>query len=167
VKIIDGSPGSGITIISRKYDGTISRSWKCSLLEKEGDLLSFLGVFEDEVSHPDLGIIRRGTTSLEFYWLDRWYNIFRFHEPDGELRNYYCNINLPPKFENDVLDYVDLDIDVVVWRDLRYEILDMEDFQRNSKEYDYPLVVRQKAEESISELISMIEGRKFPFDHLG
>ena len=64
----------------------------------------FLGVFDLEVEHPDLGIIRRGTVSYEYYWLDQWYNVFRFENPDGPLRNYYCNVNMPPVFANNVLD---------------------------------------------------------------
>src|SRR5215210_5537237 len=84
------------TINSRKYDQSIRRSWQCRLLQQSGRLFVFEGVFDLDVQHDDLGIIRRGSVSYEYYWLDRWYNVFRFHEPEGQLRNYYCNINTPP-----------------------------------------------------------------------
>ena len=88
--------------------------------------------------------------------------VFRFHEPDGAFRNYYCNVNMPPAYQDGVLDYVDLDIDVVVWKDLSYEVVDRDDFERNTVKYGYPDDVKQRAEESVAKLIRMIEGREFP-----
>ena len=121
------------------------------------------GVFDRDVQHDDLGLIRRGTVSYEYYWLDRWYNVFRFHEPEGELRNYYCNINMPPVFENGVLDYVDLDLDVLVRNDLCYKILDRADFEENAKRFGYSDELRVKADDSVKEVIRVIENREFPF----
>ena len=110
-------PGQQITINSRKYDQSIRRTWTCELIERNDPLIVVVGEFDRDVEHPGLGSISRGTVSYEYYWLDRWYNIFRFHEPDGALRNYYCNVAMPPTLDNGVLDYVDLDIDIVVWPD--------------------------------------------------
>ena len=115
------------------------------------------------MSHSDLGFIRRGTVSYEYYWLDRWYNVFRFHEPEGDLRNYYCNINMPPVFENGVLDYVDLDLDVLVQPDFSYKILDREDFERNAERFGYTDEIRGKVDAAMDEVIRLIENREFPF----
>ena len=153
-----------VTINSRKFDGKIHRSWKAKLVEQKNSLLVFVGEFEIEVNHSHLGVIRRGTLSYELYWLDRWYNIFRFHEPDGALRNFYCNVNMPPKFENGVLDYVDLDIDILVWKDFKYEILDADEFEENARKYNYSNNLKQTVASNVKELISLIENREFPFN---
>ncbi len=154
------------TINALKFDGKVHRSWKANLIEQKANSLLFVGKFEEEVSHKQLGVIRRSTLSYEYYWLDRWYNIFRFHEPDGALRNYYCNINLPPKFENGVLSYVDLDIDVLVWRDFSFEILDIDEFGENSQLFKYPISVIEKCYDTIKELEYLIKNRLFPFDFI-
>lgn len=153
-------------IKSRKYNGDVHRSWKAKFIKREDSRLEFVGRFEKEIVHPYLGVIRRNTVSYEFYWLDRWYNIFRFHEPEGELRNFYCNINMPPVFDNLLLDYIDLDIDVLVWKDFTYKILDMDEFEQNTQKYFYPNDLRVKVKIAVSELISMIEQRVFPFDYI-
>lgn len=132
------------------------------LIKQSDTLLVVVGRFEFDVDHADLGFIRQGTVSFEHYWLERWYNVFRFHEPDGSLRNYYCNISMPPTFENDVLDFVDLDIDVVVWPDNRYEVLDLDDFAQNTMKFSYPKYVVDKAQASLSEIIAMIENDELP-----
>lgn len=154
-----------VVINSRKFDGIIHRSWNARLIEQRSSLLLFVGEFEKEVSHPFLGVIRCGTVSYEFYWLDRWYNVFRFHEPDGSLRNFYCNVNMPPEFQNDVLDYVDLDIDVLVWKDFSHQILDVEEFEENAKNFSYTENLRKQVRTSLSELSYLIENRIFPFDY--
>ena len=153
-----------IKVNSRKYDQSIKRSWNCLLVERRDPLLMFVGEFETDVDHAELGFIRRGTVSYEYYWLDRWYNVFRFHEPDGSFRNFYCNVNMPPDFKQGVLDYVDLDIDVLVHADFSYVILDVSEFKVNAVKFDYPADVVLKTELTLDEIIRSIEKREFPFD---
>jgi protein associated with RNAse G/E len=121
--------------------------------------------FEEEIRHALLGTVARGTVSVEYYWLDRWYNVFRFHEPTGGLRNYYCNVNVPPTFDGRALSYVDLDIDILVAPDLSYSILDRDEFEVNAALYDYPAHVRERAHQALAELVTLIESRRFPFDY--
>lgn len=157
--------GRIVTINSRKFDGKLHRTWKANFVEQRDALLKFVGEFEKEVKHSHLDVIRRGTISHEFYWLDRCYNVFRFHEPGGDLRNFYCNLNLPPSFDGKILDYVDLDIDVVVWNDFSVQILDLDEFAENSLKYSYSNDLRSKIKNALDELLGLIERREFPFDY--
>jgi len=148
-------------IIAKNFDGTVRKSWPCRFRGSSGTLLMFVGEFSEDVCHPDLGHIQRGTVSHEHYWLDRWYNVFRFHEPTGELRNYYCNVNLPPSFRDGVLEYVDLDLDLLVWPDFRYVVLDREEFESNAVTYGYSNEIIAGAEASLNDLIRFAELRNF------
>ncbi len=147
-----------------KYDGVLHRTWDAELLRREGSLIVLDAKFSEEITHDLLGTIASGTHSLEYYWLDRWYNVFRFAQPDGKLRNFYCNINVPATLAGDVLSYVDLDIDILVQPDFNYQVLDLDEFEKNSMLYDYPLEVRQNAQLAVSELVTMIQTRAFPFE---
>jgi uncharacterized protein len=119
--------------------------------------------FEEHIEHDLLGTIPIGTLSTEYYWLDRWYNVFRFRDVDLNLKRFYCNINMPPHFNGETLTYVDLDIDVLVEPDLSYRVLDLEDFQENARHYDYPVDIQTEAHRALDELIGLIETRAFPF----
>jgi protein associated with RNAse G/E len=154
---------SQITVKTYKYDGKPHREWKCELIEQKGDLLVLLGVFDREIAHPHLGVIRAGTISYEYYWLDRWYNVFRFHEPDGALRNYYCNINLPPKFEGGILEYVDLDIDIYVSKNMEIALWDADEFRENTSLYNYPSELIDRVNQTVTELSDLIKSGQFPF----
>jgi len=153
-----------IEVCSYKYDGLLHRTWPAELVRQEGSLIVLDAKFSAEVIHDLLGTIASGTHSLEYYWLDRWYNIFRFAEPSGSLRNYYCNVNVPPTFDGETLSYVDLDLDILVEPDLSYRILDVEDFERNAETYSYSVEVKANAHRAVTELVNMIETRAFPFD---
>ncbi len=152
-----------VKINARKFDGKIHRTWNAKLIEQNESTMLFVGEFEKEVDHPKLGVIRRGTISYEYYWLDRWYSIFRFHEPNGTLRNYYCNINMPPTFKDLVLDYIDLDLDILVWEDFTFEVLDEDEFTINAKKYGYPEEVIESVRSSLASLKHLINKRQFPF----
>ena len=127
-------------------------------------MLVLEGKFDAEIEHDLLGTIVSGTRSLEYYWLDRWYNVFRFSRPNGELRNYYCNVNVPPSFNGKILSYVDLDLDILVAPDFSFQILDAKDFERNAEVYGYDDEIRANAQRALDELVAMIERRSFPLN---
>jgi protein associated with RNAse G/E len=72
---------------------------------------------------------------------------------------------MPPKFENGVLEYIDLDIDVVVWNDFSFEKLDVEEFEEHAEKFGYTEEVLENAHRGLEELMALIEAREFPFDH--
>lgn len=129
-------------------------------------MLVLSGEFDTEIDHPLLGKIGQGTTSLEHFWMDRWYSVFRFTKPTGELRNFYCNVNAPPELNGNVLSFVDLDLDLLVEPDFSYTILDEEEFRQNALRFKYPLDMQRRALKAVTDLIDLIKGRRFPFDLL-
>ena len=155
--------GKTILVRACKYDGSEHRRWPAKLTELSESLVVLDARFPDEVVHDRLGTIAGGTHSLEYYWLDRWYNVFRFAQPNGELRNYYCNVNVPPTFDGEILSYVDLDLDILVEPDFCYQILDVEDFETNAQRYGYSDEVQTNARRAVDELVRMIQTREFPF----
>ena len=91
---------------------------------------------------------------LERYYQDRWYNIFAIYDrDDGRLKAYYCNITQPAVFSADKVSYVDLALDLLVYPDGRYIVLDEDEFETlelNEKS-------QKKAREALKTLIAMAE----------
>jgi len=153
-----------IVVRVHKYDGSEHRWWPARVIQQAGPLVVLDAVFDEEIEHDLLGTISSGTISKEYYWLDRWYNVFRFSDANHHLKKFYCNVNQPPRFDGHVLSYVDLDIDVLVQPDLSYRLLDLDDFEENARRYAYPEDVQHHARHAVTELISLIEARAFPFN---
>ncbi len=155
-----------IIVSACKYDGREHRRWSARIKSQEDSLLVLDAEFEEEIKHQLLGVVARGTVSREYYWLNRWYNIFRFENPDGNLRSFYCNVNVPPTFDGRVLSYIDLDIDILVAPDLSYQVVDEDEFALNADKYNYPPRIREQAFQALAELKVLIENRRFPFCNL-
>lgn len=151
-------------IVAQKYDLSVHKSWDCELIDETNDYYLFKGVFDKEINHSELGKILSGTVSFEYYYKSEFYNIFVFFEPTGEFRNFYCNINMPPVVENDVLTYIDLDIDILVCQDFSVRILDEKEFSENASEFSYPDSLLKKVKITLRTLLKKIETREFPFD---
>src|SRR6266487_6667475 len=148
-----------VTVRVLKYDGTEYRRWNARLSQRDDSLLVLDAEFEYDVQHDLLGAIESGTRTIEYYWLDRWYNIFRFMKDDDTTRLYYCNINMPPTLRDKVLTYVDLDIDILVQPDFSYQVLDLDEFESNARLYGYSGEVKSHVRAVVDELILMIESR--------
>jgi protein associated with RNAse G/E len=70
---------------------------------------------------------------------------------------------MPPTFENNILDYVDLDLDILVWKDFSYEILDEDEFKENAEIFGYENKILKNVEHNVTELLKMIRQNDFPF----
>ena len=156
-----------ITVQALKFDNRIHRQWPARLVSQVNSLIVVEGVFAEEIKHALLGTIAPGTLSTEYYWTDRWFSVFRFREPTGELRNYYCNINQPAEFDGNVLSFIDLDIDVLIFPDFSYRILDEDEFITHAQRYQYPEVIRAQVPCALANLLELIERREHPFDWPG
>jgi protein associated with RNAse G/E len=154
---------NAITVRILKHDGTEHRCWQAKLSGRDEGLLVLDAEFEADVSHNLMGEIKRGTRTIEYYWLDRWYSIFRFLDDEGGTRLWYCNINTPPSFADATLTCIDMDIDVVVQPDLSYSVLDEDEFATNAERYSYSDQEKEHVHAALQELASIIEGRRFPF----
>ncbi len=153
-----------LTVRVLKHDGSEHRRWRGRVAKQEANLIVLNAEFDVDVSHHLLGEIKRGTRLIEYYWLDRWYNVFRFLRDDGSTRLYYCNINKPPAFDGRCLTYIDLDIDVLVQPDYSYEVLDLDEFNANSETYNYSAEEKANVAKALEDLCRMIQSRQFPFD---
>jgi len=155
--------GDIITVNARKYDGRVHRSWKGTSTNEHDGLISLIAEFSETHEHGELGTIHAGTISVEHFWTDRWYNVFHFHEPDGTKKAAYANVAMPAVVAGNVIDYVDLDMDVIQWPDGRVEVLDKDDFERNTIAYGYSPEVIRAAESALIELLELARGGRFPF----
>lgn len=103
----------------------------------EGRLLSrdereiILEAFFDRPDMPFLDVVfKTGDRFVEYYYTDRWYNIFEVHDRDDrQIKGWYCNIGMPAMIEDGVVSYVDLALDLWVSIDGSQTVLDEDEFE--------------------------------------
>ncbi len=69
-----------------------------------------------------------GDVFVEYFYADRWYNVFAIHGADGRFKGWYSNVTRPAVFGPGEVRAEDLALDVWVWPDRRMLVLDEDEF---------------------------------------
>ncbi len=155
-------------ILVRKlnYEDRESWRWSGKLVERRDGVVVIDALFN--APPRDLGYMKLENTDLfhEFYYADRWFNIFQVFAADGTLKGWYCNICKPARFQHHQIDFVDMVLDVFVYPDGRSLVLDQEEFQEKKQSIYSPEDARQ-AEEAVTQLLEMARRGEHPFGPAG
>lgn len=82
----------------------------------------------DDMPFQDV-VFKKGDRFVEYYYSDRWYNIFAIYDrDDGQVKGWYCNVGKPAVIEDGIVSYVDLALDLWVSADGTQTILDEDEF---------------------------------------
>ncbi|MBA3490259.1 MAG: DUF402 domain-containing protein [Longispora sp.] len=75
----------------------------------------------------------------------------------------YCDVTSTPVFSDGEVTMVDLDLDVVRYRDGSVALLDEDEFDEHQVKYGYPPTVIESALETTKYLLSATQAREEPF----
>lgn len=147
------------TVIIVKLNLQREETWRYEgrILKKDDKGLLIEAFFnrEDLLFH---GItLKQDDRFIERYFSSRWYNIFEIHDRDDDhLKGWYCNVTRPPEFSPGKIAYVDLALDVLVFPDGKFLVLDEEEFS------ELPLDARsrQRARQGLRELVEFANQKK-------
>lgn len=119
IKVQKKNPAGEVTY---EYEGVLLNRDKHSIV---------LEAFFDRADMSFMDVLfKTGDRFVEYYYTDRWYNIFAIHDRDDKgIKGWYCNIGMPAVFEDGVVSYVDLALDLWVATDGTQTVLDEEEFE--------------------------------------
>ncbi len=86
-------------------------------------------------------------------------------EPPHLLKSWYCNINAVPQRTPDGYAFIDLDLDIWLYPDLTYDLLDEDEYREHADKYQYTNEMRQTARSTLDTLRERIARVEFPFRH--
>lgn len=119
-----------ITVIKRNENSQPVFQYQAEILDQseKGLLLSAVfglaSVIEEEIN------ILKGDRFKEWYPYQKWFNIYQIYiDQTTQVRAWYCNICRPFLFHEDVLEFDDLALDLLVYPDGRQSILDRDEFR--------------------------------------
>ena len=119
IKVQKKNPAGDVTY---EYEGTLLRRDEHSIV---------LEALFDRADMPFMDVVfKTGDRFVEYYYTDRWYNIFAVYDrDDGRLKGWYCNIGKPAVFEDGVVSYIDLALDLWVSTTGQQTVLDEDEFE--------------------------------------
>jgi uncharacterized protein len=155
-----------IKIISRKYNGGLRDEYEAYRYAEDAEkiivfappgTLSFSQKKGTWEAAPD-GL-------LEYYFKQKWYNVWHICEQNSGINHIYANITMPATLQDNVLTWIDLDLDLRVHLDGSLELLDEDEFVENSVRFAYPPSVIEQARAAVDELTVCYQQQRFPFNH--
>ncbi len=119
-----------IKIQKKNPDGVVTYEYEGVLLSRNENSITLEALFDRE-DMSFMGVVfKKGDRFVEHYYTNRWYNIFEIYDRDnGKMKGWYCNIGKPAVFEDGVVSYVDLALDLWVSINGKQTVLDKDEFE--------------------------------------
>ena len=119
-----------IKVQKRNLGGEVVYEYEGELLHQAENSVTLEALFtRDDL--PIMGVVlKKDDRFVEYYYSDRWYNIFEIHDRDDDsLKGWYCNIGMPAVIEDGIVSYVDLALDLWVSTSGDQTVLDDDEFE--------------------------------------
>ncbi len=154
--------GDTLVIHCYKHNGVIYESSRVAyVLDIKDDYI----VLADEnvlITKEDGRAWHTKGSAIMFFYKKRWFNIIAQLKEDGIY--YYCNIASPFVIDAHALKYIDYDLDLRVFNDGAFKILDRNEYNYHKKIMNYPEEINYIIKQELSSLIEMKKAGEFPFD---
>ncbi len=154
-----GEDVSRIKVQKKNPAGDVTYQYEGDLVRRDENTIVLEALFDRrDMPFQDI-VFKTGDRFVEFYYSDRWYNIFEIHDrDDGQIKGWYCNVGMPAVFEEGIVSYVDLALDLWVSSNGNQTVLDEDEFAQLGLEEE----VRAGAMLGLQELRLLFESKNPP-----
>jgi len=149
-----------ITVVKQDPQGKAILRYQGTIIKR----LPYGVILEAGWTNPmrDVGYTRfePGDRFIEYYYTNRWFNIFDIAGTDGTRKGWYCNIAEPAVIFDDRIEQIDLLLDVWVNPEGSYLLLDEDEFAATTI-----LTEKQRhgAKAGLQALLHMLQARQEAF----
>lgn len=153
--------GKKYEIHSYKHDGKIHRAWdEAVLLEIHDDYLIF-GNERTMVTESDGRTWRTKEPAVLYFYYNNWYNIIGQYKKNGIY--YYCNMASPFIIEEGTIKYIDYDLDLRVFPDGSFKVLDRGEYKYHKNIMNYSEDIDLILKEELTKLINIVREKQEAF----
>ena len=154
--------GDKLEIHCYKHNGKLHRQWdEAIVLDIKDDYVVF-GNNQTTVVDSDGKVWKTKEPAIMFFFKNRWFNII------GQIKDYgiyfYCNIATPFIIDDNVIKYIDYDLDLRVFPNGSFKILDRMEYRYHKKQMHYSNRLDFILKYELGNLIDMVRIKEMPFD---
>jgi uncharacterized protein len=119
-----------IKVQKKNPAGEVTYEYEGVMLSRDEHSIVLEALF-DRADMPFMDVVfKTGDRFIEYYYSNRWYNIFAIHDrEDGQIKGWYCNIGQPAIIDDGIVSYVDLALDLWISVDGKQTVLDEDEFE--------------------------------------
>jgi len=147
--------GDKLNIHCYKHNEKIHRCWdEAIILDIKKDYI-VCGNNKTQVIESDGRSWRTKEPAIMYFFKDYWFNIIGQLKKDGIY--YYCNIASPYIMEEGTIKYIDYDLDLRIFPDGEYRILDKSEYKYHKKIMNYSDDLDMIIKNELAKLIELYE----------
>ena len=146
-----------------KHNGKLYKTWDEAILLDETDDYYVFGNNNTKVTKIFGKSWNTKETAILFYFKDNWYNVVAQLKKNGIY--YYCNLASPVIIENKTIKFIDYDLDLRIFPDNTYKVLDRAEYECHKRIMRYPKDLQKIINYKLKELIKRFNYREIPFDN--
>lgn len=153
--------GDTLVIHCYKHSGMIYKTWESAIVLEIKDNYMVLGNNKVLVTKQDGRTWKTKEPAIMFFYKNRWFNVIAQLKQNGLF--YYCNIASPYIIEDNIIKYIDYDLDLRVFPEGSFKILDRNEYNYHKKLMGYSREVNIIVKSELTSLIKMKRGNEGPF----
>lgn len=154
--------GSSLAIHCYKHNGKIHRTWdNAVVLDIKEDLL-VCGNNRVTVTESSGRTHRTREVAIIFFYTKKWFNIFGQFRKQGLF--YKCNIATPFLIDDNIIKFIDYDLDLKVFPDGAFRVLDRNEYKYHKVKMKYSEDLDRVLQSQLTELINMKRAEVGPFN---
>ncbi|HEX6484099.1 MAG TPA: DUF402 domain-containing protein [Ktedonobacteraceae bacterium] len=152
-----------ITVIKQSPRGEPKIQYSGEIIERLHDGVIIQAYWQQPAK--DLGYTRfePGDSFVEYYYTDKWFNIFDIATASSRRKGWYCNVAEPASISREFIKQIDLLLDVWVDPTGKTLILDEDEFEADMTLSDKQ---RKGAQQGLQQLLELIAQRGEPFSQI-
>ena len=143
--------GKSLEIQCFKHNGKVNCNWHEAIIVDEKEDYIVCANSKSLVTESDGSVWRTKEPAIMYFFKDRWFNIIAQLKKSGI--SYYCNIATPYIIEDNTIKYIDYDLDLRIFNNGSYKILDRNEYKYHKKIMNYPDDLDRAVKNGLDDLI--------------
>ena len=153
--------GTYVYMQSFKHDGSLHRTWCKAFVLGANDEHIVAVTDKAWVIESDGRKWLTREPAIRFFYLHEWFNVISMIRHTGIY--YYCNIASPSLFDGEAIKNIDYDLDIKLFPDGGYQVLDEKEYQAHLKEMNYPEDIQEIVNKQVDILVDRMDKQLEPF----
>lgn len=154
---------SEIIIVSFKHNGKVHRTWFQTYLIEDNDDYIAVGSLHSLVIESDGRKWHATEPAVSIFFKKEWFNVVCMFRNNGIF--YYVNIASPSILEENIIKYIDYDLDFKVKPNYEIKVLDEFEYKKHKKELNYSESLDEVINYHFKKTRDKIINKEFPFNH--
>ncbi len=153
---------SWMQIEAFKHGGDFHRLWSHGFVLEDNE--DYIVIFSTRTRVLEFNL-RRWRTKIPAVFIlfkKQWFNVIATRKAGGI--QYYVNLASPSIIDNNVIKFIDYDLDVKLFPDKALKLLDEKEYARHSNAYNYSDDIKEILDNTLKDIYRLIEKNDFPFN---